>query len=369
MFINDPGRQLCVLEKPVFVLYNGALNDSLTAWLLLDQVGKAFEAGEYDRFNIVFVASSFSEQVLSTFGAGMQHPTALKIFPLTIPKSPLQNFSSEFLADMSAITGATVFDPITRTLGTGSLADLGPGVASFEASRFRSTIIGRAANHGTEWEDALLDRISIVEQQLQNPEGQLDALLIQERLGKLSGGIAKLRIIGSSNGELKEKRDRAEDAVCAVRGAIKHGCLPGGGWTLLRVMAELTKAYPGDPVIDKVLKPALFEPVLRLLSNCGMSEAEIVKTLNPVIVGIDHNTRIVYDAMEDRHGDAFDLGILDSTPAVVEAIRNSLSIASNLGTLAAIVAFPRDADFERSEARDTADFIRNSNVNEADERA
>jgi chaperonin GroEL len=370
MYINDPGRQMCVLEKPVFVLYHGVLHDTMTAYQILSKVGSAFEAGESNIFNVVFVASGFSEQVLAAFGAGMQHATALKIFPLTIPKSPLQNFTAEFLNDLSAITGAKVFDPITpeNSLGGGTLEDLGPGVALFEAGRVRSTIIGKAANHGEPWETQLLDRIDIVTQQLANPEGQLDALLLQERLGKLSGGIAKLRVIGSSNGELKEKRDRAEDAVCAVRGAIKHGCLPGGGWTLLRVIRELSLRYPGDLVIDGVLKLALFEPVARLLSNCGMTESETRNTLEPVLRGLADGKTIVYDAMDDRHGDPIEMGILDSTPAVVEAIRNSLSIASQLGTLGGIIAQPRDASFERSEARDTADFIRNANVNEADER-
>jgi chaperonin GroEL len=368
MFINDPGRQLCVLEKPLFVLYNGMVNDSLTAWQILEKLGTAFEANETDRFAVVFVAAGFSEQVLATFGAGMQHATALKVFPLTIPKSPLQNFTAEFLADMSAITGATVFDPITNTLSKGTIADMGPGVASFEASRFRSTVIGRAANHGEPWETRQIDRIDIVEQQLEQADGGLDRLLTQERLGRLSGGIAKLRVFGSSNGELKEKRDRAEDAVCAVRGAIKHGCLPGGGWALMRVCNELTKRYPDDAIINRVLKPALMEPVNRLLSNCGQSETEIFHTLTPVLRGIAEDKVVIYDAMEDCHGDPFELGVLDSTPAVVEAIRNSLSIASQVGTAGGIVAFPRDTAFERSEARDTADFIRNANINEADER-
>jgi chaperonin GroEL len=369
MWINDGGRQMCVLEKPLFVLYHGHLHDSLTAWQLLGKLGAAFEAGENNHFNVVFVASGFSEQVLATFGAGMQHATAMKIFPLTIPKSPLANFGPEFLADLAAITGATVFDPITKPLGEGTIEDMGPGVASFEAGRFRSTIIGRASNHGEPWETNSIDQIDVVTQQLDAAEGEMERILLQERLGKLTGGIAKLRVIGSSNGELKEKRDRAEDAVCAVRGAIKHGCLPGGGWALLKVIRALTDSYPNDPVMDSVLKPALFEPVLRLLANCGMDETAAMKVLAPVLLGIKNGNVTVYDAMEDRHGDAIELGVLDSTPAVTEAVRNSISIATLLGTLGGVVVQPRDTAFERSEARDTADFVRNANINESDERA
>lgn len=368
MWINDPGRQVCYLENPVFVLYNGTLSDTLNVYKLLEKVGVGFQDGSYPHHNLVVVASSFSEQVLATFGASMQHAHALKIFPLVVPRTTLPNFGTQFLQDMSAITGATIFDPVHRTFDQSELVDLGPGVEAFEAQRGRSVVIGRASKHGEPWATRELDQVDIVETQLQNPESEADQLMLQERLGKLTGGIAKLRVVGSSNGELKERRDRAEDAICAVRGAIKHGCLPGGGWTLLRIIRELTLAYGADPVIDEVLKNALIEPVMRLLTNCGMTVAEARTTLEPVIEAIGRDEILVFDAWEGRHGNPIELGVLDSTPAVQDAIRNSLSIASQLGTLGGLVVHPRDQAFERQEARDVQDWLRNANVNEADER-
>ena len=369
-FINDAGSQMCRMDAPVYVLYHGTLNQVTNAYALLAKVGDKFEEliqgqqNEYKHHNVVFVAVGFSEEVLATFAAGWGIPNAIKIFPLTIPKSPMANFQTQFLEDLAAITGATIFDPINRPLDTGALEDLGPGTTAFEASRFRAAVVGRAANYGPEWETKLLDQISIVEAQLENPESELDRILLQERLGKLTGGIAKLRVVGASNGELKEKRDRAEDAVCSVRGAIKHGCLPGGGWALLKAAAGLDD----NPINECVLKPALIEPVARLLSNCGMDDHEIQMTLNPILAGLREGKTIVYDAMERRHGDAVELGVLDSTPAVVEAIRNSISIASLLGTLGGTVVFARDVELERSEARDTNEWIRTANHNPADER-
>jgi chaperonin GroEL len=373
MYINDPGRQLTVLDKPVFVLYHGPVHDTMTAFALLDKVGAAYEAllrgeqTEYRHHSVVFVATSFSEHVLAAFGAGFQAAVAaIKVFPLTIPKSPFPNYQTEFLEDLSAITGATVFDPVTKSMDLGTLEDLGPGVESFEASRIRSNIIGRAT--GEPWDTRCLDRVDIVTTQLQNPESIMDGKMLQERLAKLTGGIAKLRIYGSSNAELREKKDRADDAVCAVRGAIQHGCLPGGGWMLLKIIRELALAYPNEAVIQDILKPALMEPVMRLLFNCGMSEDEAVKTLDPILIGIRDNVPVIYDAMEDRHGDPIKLGVLDSTPAVAQAIRNSLSMASLIGTLGGIVVIARDNAFERQEARDVQDWMRNANTNEADDR-
>jgi chaperonin GroEL len=277
----------------------------------------------------------------------------------------LHNAQVEFLHDLAAITGATVFDPVNHPLDRGTLEDLGPGVTTFESSRFRSTIIGRAANLGQAWEDRLLERIDTVEQQLAHPESEIDRILLGERLGKLTGGIAKLKVIGASNGELKEKRDRAEDAVCAVRGAIKHGCLPGGGWSLLRLVAAL----PDNPINNEILKPALMEPVHRLLFNIGLSEYDQVQVLEPVLIGIRDGKTIVYNAETGKHGDAVELGVLDSTPAVLEAIRNALSIAGLLGTLGGCVVFARDSELERTEAKATQAWLRDANGgNPADER-
>ena len=376
-FINDQGAQTSRLENPVFVLYHGVLSDINVAYGILDKVGSMYEQfirgdqNEYKHHNLVFAAVGFSEQVIGLFGAGFGIANSIKIFPLEIPKSPMPNFQTQFLSDLSAITGATVFDPINRPLDSGELGDLGPGLIDkdgapglFEASRYRSAIVGRASNLGGEWEDKLLEQIAIVETQLSKPESELDRILLQERLGKLTGGIAKLRVIGASNGELKEKRDRAEDAVCAVRGAIKHGCLPGGGWTLLKV-ASLLKNTDID---NQVLKLALMTPVFRLLYNCGLNEEEARDIVDKILLGIKTGDTQVYDAFEDKMGDPVAMGVLDSTPAVREAIRNSISIASLLGTLGGTVVYARDGELERSEAKATAEFIRNANVNEADER-
>lgn len=374
-FINDPGTQMCRMEDPVYVLYLGPINDIGTVYSILSKVGDQFdlllkgEQNEYKHANVVVVAVSFSEIVRGTFATTWGQTDSIKIFPLTIPKSPLPNFQAQFLDDMSVITGATVFNPLDRPLDEGTLKDLGPGTAGFEASRFRSAVLGNVYHLGGEYETRHLDRVDAVKTQLENAASEFDRILLQERYGKLTGGIAKLRVLGASNGELKEKRDRAEDAVCAVRGAIKHGCLPGGGWTLMRAVKALNERYPGDPVIDQILKQALMEPVYRLLFNCGQTESEIQTTLEPIIQGMREDKAIVYDAMSGTHGDPIKLGILDSTPAVLEAVRNSISIASLLGTLGGTVVFARDAALERSEASATQDWMRNANGNEADERA
>lgn len=380
-FITDAGTQKVVLEKPVFVLYHGTINDIQTILPSLQQVGHEFdkrmgrvegEESDYDHHNVVVVAIGFAERVLASFAHASTQGDSIRIYPLTVPMTSQTNSQKHFLDDLAAVTGATVFDPLTKPLNRSRLMDFGPGVESFEANRIRSTIVGRAEGdcfndpEYATYEDRALDRVTELEAYLESPESTVDFIMTQERLAKLTGGIAKLTVIGSSNGELKEKKDRAEDAVCAVRGAIKHGCLPGGGWMLLKLCSVLNDE---DPVVRDVLKPALMEPVFRLLANCGFNEMDTQRVLTPVLTGLKEGKKVVYDAYNHVHGDPVQLGVLDSTPAVLEAIRNSISIASLLGTLGGYVVFKRDADLERSEARDTQSWLRDANSNEANDRA
>lgn len=379
-FVNDPANQRVFYENPVFVVYHGRITEIQTIISLMERIGNLFqnqgqcmEHGEVvtlenwnSRHNVVLVATGFSESVIGMLAVNAGDPLSINVFPLLAPQSPIANGQQKFLEDIACITGARVLDPLGVTFDKASVNDLGwgEGLTAFEAYRFRSTIIGHVS------EDEILIRSDELKANIANAESELDRMLLQERLGKLTGGIAKLKVCGASNGELKEKRDRAEDAVCAVRGAIKHGCLPGGGWMLLRLMAGLKHCQ--DPVIDAVLIPALFEPVARLLMNCGLDEEEAQYVLRPVLATVEPGSAlkpVVYDALEGRHVSPIEGGVLDSTPAVLEAIRNSISIASLLGTLGGTVVFKRDADLERSEARETSAFLRDANSNPADERA
>lgn len=368
-FINDPSTQKVVMDKPVFLIYHGMINDIQPLLPLLQAVGTELEKklsgkpSDYNHYNVVIVAVGFSPKVLASLAHASSQPDSIRMFPLVAPLSPIPNGQKDLLDDIAAVTGAVVFDPLTRPVDSGCLEDLGPGVTLFECSRFRSVIIGRA--EGVDHEDRLLSRVADLEVLAKNPESDLDRMLLVERIGKLTGGIAKLHVLGSSNGELKEKRDRAEDAVCAVRGAIKDGCLPGGGWTLLKLCSILSDQ---DAVVRDVLKPALMVPVFRLLENCGFNDIDQRRILAPVLEGLSKGEVVVYDAYEQRHGSPLELGVLDSVPAVREAIRNSISIAAQLGTLGGTVVFMRDAQFERAEAHNAQEFERNANFNEANER-
>ncbi len=381
-FVNDPQNNRCVMEQPVFLLFDGRLTEIQQIAPFLERVGQAFQSGVYNHHNIVIVANGYSDSVLAILGMNFQDRTQLKVYPLLAPQSILPRSQQEFLADVQAVTGAKIFDPIDQTLDNALIIDpdtgahfieLGPGVDSFEATRWRSNILGQAD------EDMRIARVDLLAGYMKKAESELERQLLAERKARLAGGLARLKVVGASGGEQKEKRDRAEDAVCSVRGAIAHGILPGGGWGLLRARQELLERLPEDSIITDILCPALMEPVWRLLKNSGL-EQEMEQILKPVLEAIATPrprpgggsplyVPRVYDAMEQKHVNAIQAGILDSTPAVVEAIRNSLSIATLLGTLGGAVVFLRDHELDRREAVETADFIRNAGANPADDRA
>lgn len=362
-FINDKANQRCYLENPLFILYDGHANDLIPFGDLLDSIGKKYvEDKDSDFKNVVIVAHGFSENVLVNLAFNFANPNTLNVVPLSTPMAQFMNSQSHFLQDLAAFTGAKVFG-LKDQINTATLQDLGAGMESFECNRFRSTVVGDPDSVNIEV------RADELKNMMENAESQAEKISLQERIGKITNGIARLTIYGGSNGELKEAHDRCEDAVCAVRSAIVHGAVPGGGRIAIDLSMEfLEKFEEGDPVREVVV-PSLLSLPNTLLDNAGYNSEEI-KSVIAKLVG---NTDIVYDIENEKFGTAEDLGLFDATKAVTESLSNAVSIASVLGTLGSIVCSPRDAEFERSEAKLDSEYVRavenpNQFVNEADER-
>jgi chaperonin GroEL len=362
-FINDQANQRCYLEKPLYILYDGNVNDLMGFQGLLDSCGKKFvEEGDSDYKNIVIVAHGFSETVLTQLAFNMNNPNTLNVVPLVTPMHQFTNSQLHFLHDLAAFTGAKVFsmkDPVQN----GHMGQLGVGSESFECYRFRSTVIGNPDTTLVEMRAEELNKM------MEGAESEADRIWLQERLGKITNGIAKLTIYGGSNGELKEAHDRCEDAVCAVRSAIKHGALPGGCRIAIDMALKLdSELEAGDPARE-VLMPSLLSLPNKLLDNSGYIPEEAEAVIRKLIESPDE----VYDIENQRFGKAEELGLFDATKAVEESLSNAVSIATILGTCGGIVCHPRDDQFERSEAKADAEFGRATSqadqyVNEANER-
>jgi len=359
-FINDQGHQRCILEKPLFILFDGNINDVVQVQDILNNIGSEYVSGKSDYKNIVIVAHKFNDQVLTNFAFNFANPNTINVVPLAAPMFPMANGQLHFLMDLSAFTGAKIFD-MHNPLSEAMPDDFGKNMEKIEIYRFRTTIVGEPDSTNIEV------RADEIRTTISQAESIIEKKILEERLGKLTSGIARLKIYGASNGELKEKADRAEDAVCAVRAAINHGCLPGGGRMLINLALSLQDSK--SPVAHEVIIPSLFAPFYRLLENAGYNTDEIQEILTKMIK--DQNK--VYDVENAEFGDFKKMGVFDAAMAVEQALKNAVSISSVMGTLGGIIAFPRDNALENQEYRDNASFQRTLDnaqllANEANER-
>lgn len=362
-FINDQANQRCFLEKPLYLLYDGNVNDLISFHSIMDSLGhKYIHEGNSDYKNIVLVAHGFSENVLTQLAFNFADPNTLNILPLVTPMAQFINSQLQFLMDLSAFTGAKIFG-MKNPPTTATMENLGTGSENFECYRFRSTVVGNPDPVNVEV------RADELRTMLENPESEAERINLQERIGKITNGIAKLTIYGGSNGELKEAHDRCEDAVCAVRSAISNGALPGGCRVAIDMALKLARELEeGDPARE-ILMPSLLSLPNRLLDNAGNNPEEIQEILARLL----EDSSLVYDVENQQYGIAEELGLFDAAKAVSESLSNAVSIASVLGTMGCIVCHPRDDVFERSEAKADSEFMRitdnpNAYVNEANER-
>jgi chaperonin GroEL len=359
-FINDQAHQRCILDKPLFILFDGQINDIIQVKDTFQKIGEEYVNGNSEFKNVVIVAHRFSDQVLGELALNFPNPGTINIIPLTTPMTQLINCQLHFLMDLSAFTGAKIFD-INNALVDANPTDFGQNMEKIEIYRFRTTITGNPDPTNIEY------RAGELEAQKDQIESKIEKEILEERLGKLTSGIAQLKIFGSSNGELKEKADRAEDAVCSVRASISHGCVPGGCRVLINLALSLQNK--DDPIIHQIIIPALFSPFYKLLDNAGYSMEE----MEAILIKMFNNPNIVYDVENAKFGDPKKNGILDATLAVEQALRNAVSISSVMGTLGGIVAFPRDNQLENQNTMDEYNFQRSIDnaqqiTNEANQR-
>jgi chaperonin GroEL (HSP60 family) len=344
-FINDQGNQKCTLEKPLFILFDGKITDIVQVQDIFSKIGEEYVNGNSDFRNVVVVAHGFSDQVLTNLAYNFPNPNTINIVPLTTPINQIVNSQLGFLQDLSAFTGAKIFG-MTEPLEQAVPADLGMNMENIEIYRFRTTITGDSDPTNIEI------RVSELKAQSKQAESKIEKQILEERIGKLTSGIAQLKVYGSSMGELKEKVDRAEDAVCAVRAAITHGCLPGGCRMLYNLALDLVNSE--NPIHTEIVVPSLMQPLYKLLDNAGYSDEEV----QHIMTKMAEDRNIVYDIENQEFGDAIKMGVLDATLAVEQALSNAVSISSVMGTLGGIIVSPRDNQLELQHHSDEENFQR-----------
>jgi len=235
------------------------------------------------------------------------------------------------LEDIAILTGGTVIaEEVGLSLEKATLNDLGQA-KRIEVGKEETTIIdGNGDATGIE------GRVKSIRAQIEDATSDYDKEKLQERVAKLAGGVALVKVGAATEIEMKEKKARVEDALHATRAAVEEGIVAGGGVALLRVRQSLGKSLKGDnPDQDagiKIVLRALEEPVRQIVSNAGDEPSVVV---NKILEGKGNNG---YNAATGEYGDLVEMGVLDPTKVTRTALQNAASIAGLILTTDAMVA-------------------------------
>lgn len=344
IFINDPQAQECVLQNPMVLLYDGDLTDPINLANYLQKCYTKMMEEKQSASPIIVVAHKFSPQVLRLMAENFAVNRA-QIIPMETMASAQPMSRHHFLHDMAAYLGADVLDPIAHQLDVSTPEALG-GCGRARIGRYQSVLFDPL--DGTE--PLVEKRITELKGQLENAESEYDAEIIKERIGHLLGGIATIYVGGSSDLEIKEKKHRIEDAICATRSAVEQGIVPGGGAMFLALADSLLdESFVTEVESSDILVQALQIPFQRILLNVGESRQKIEEATQKIIdsrnrMGVP---KLVYDALHHTYAKPFKAGIVDPVKVTVATLQNAMSIAQMLFTLGGAVILPRDLEEER----------------------
>lgn len=289
--------------------------------------------------NLVIIADDIDGEALATLVVNKIRGT----FNALAVKAPdLVTEEKAMLEDIAALTGATMISQdMGRKLDSVTVEDLGRAERVF-ATKDETTIVGGTGN-----EVAIKERVQQIESQIKNTTSDYDKEKLQERLAKLTGGVAVIKVGAASETELKEKKLRVEDAVNATKAAIEEGIVPGGGVTLLKIRKALLdmKLEEDEEVGAKTLYNALEKPVRLIVSNAGVDAGRIIGEIERLATE-KKNSNMGFNVMTMKYVDMIEEGITDPAKVTRSAIQNAVSVATMILTTECLVT---DAPQEKDE--------------------
>ncbi len=279
--------------------------------------------------NVVILAEDVDGEALATLVVNKLRGT---INGLAIKAPGFGDRRKEMLRDIAVLTGGEVISEETgRKLENVTMEDFG------RARRVVSTKDDTTIVDGAGADDAIKARIEQIRAQIETTTSDFDREKLQERLAKLSGGVAVIKVGAATETELKEKKHRVEDAVSATRAAVEEGIVPGGGVALVNAVKSLDNVKATGDILTgvNILRRALEEPMRGIAQNAGLDGSVVIETVRRQAA--EGKTNIGYDVIKGEYGDMITLGITDPVKVTRSAVENAASIAGMILTTEALI--------------------------------
>jgi chaperonin GroEL len=318
LFVNNHRNDECIMDD-VYVLMTDM---EITNILQIESILKPI----INENKKLLIIGNCAQNVTNTLAANVVQNN-LKLCNIIPPSFGYK--TNELMGDISLALGAKYFSESQGdNLGLLSMDDLGHA-EKIIVGKSKTVII--KAGKST---DAIRDRIEELKEQRGNLTQKNDKDFVNERIASLSGAVGVIYVGANSDVEQKEKYDRVEDAVCAVRSAIEEGILPGGGVALLRLAEDLSDGHAND-----IMYEALVSPLEQILTNAG----EDVKAIrDKICTCADAKVNDGYDVKNKVFGDMYKMGIIDPAKVTKNALRNAVSVATTILSTNAIITMKRD---------------------------
>jgi len=317
-FVSNTEKMNCDLENPYILLYDGRLSNMNDILTLLEGI-----SGENKP--ILIIADDVEGELLGTLVVNKLRGT-LKVCAVKSPA--FGDRKKEMMQDIALLTGGTF---ITSDLGLKieeATLDMLGTAEKVTIGKESTTIVNGAGNS-----ESIAVRIEEIKSQIENCTSDYDKEKLQERLAKLSGGVAVLYIGAGSEVEMKEKKDRVDDALHATRAGIEEGIVEGGGIALLKIQESLGESPQDESESFQqgfdIIRTSLASPLSQILKNCGVTEGTVLEYIKQHGGG--------YDAKNEKFVDMFEAGIIDPKKVTRTAIENAASVAGMILTTECMV--------------------------------